>query len=183
MTLLKAEHITKSYAGVHALRDASFELRPGEVHALVGENGAGKSTLVKIISGVYSPDMGNVCWEGQKITAFSPSHARRLGIGIVHQESALLPDFSVAANFVTLHIGVEYDYRDTCRNGFLHSRRKSCVRSRGNEQGIDLACYQVFNIRDLLVRITASVGNDDFFDLIGVLLSIILDLLNHLDSE
>ncbi len=97
--MLEINNIVKTFGGTVALRDVSLEVQPGEFHALLGENGAGKSTLVKIISGVYSPDMGNVCWEGQKITAFSPSHARRLGIGIVHQESALLPDFSVAANF------------------------------------------------------------------------------------
>jgi ABC-type sugar transport system ATPase subunit/ribose/xylose/arabinose/galactoside ABC-type transport system permease subunit len=97
--VLEINKIVKSFGGTVALRDVSLEVQPGEFHALLGENGAGKSTLVKIVSGVYSPDKGNVCWEGQKITSFSPSYARRLGIGIVHQDSALLPDFSVAANF------------------------------------------------------------------------------------
>lgn len=97
--MLELNQIVKTFGGTVALRDVSLEVQPGEFHALLGENGAGKSTLVKIISGVYAPDKGNVCWEGQAISTFSPSHAKRLGIGIVHQDSALLPDFSVAANF------------------------------------------------------------------------------------
>lgn len=97
--MLEINQIVKIFGGTVALRDVSLEVQPGEFHALLGENGAGKSTLVKIVGGVYTPDRGNLCWEGQKITTFSPSHARRLGIGIVHQDSALLPDLSVAANF------------------------------------------------------------------------------------
>jgi ABC-type sugar transport system ATPase subunit/ribose/xylose/arabinose/galactoside ABC-type transport system permease subunit len=97
--VLEINQIVKTFGGTVALRDVSLEVQPGEFHALLGENGAGKSTLVKITGGVYTPDKGSVCWERQKITAFSPSHARRLGIGIVHQDSALLPDFSVVANF------------------------------------------------------------------------------------
>ncbi|MDR2181651.1 MAG: ATP-binding cassette domain-containing protein, partial [Treponema sp.] len=65
--LFRAEHIDKAFSGVHALRDVQFELRPGEVHALLGENGAGKSTLMKIISGVYTRDSGDVYLNGQKL--------------------------------------------------------------------------------------------------------------------
>ena len=97
--MLEINQIVKTFGGTVALRDVNLEVQPGEFHALLGENGAGKSTLVKIIGGVYTPDTGNLTWEGHKITTFSPSHARRLGIGIVHQDYALLPDLSVAANF------------------------------------------------------------------------------------
>jgi ribose transport system ATP-binding protein len=97
--LLQAENIVKTFGGTVALRGVSLEVQPGQFHALLGENGAGKSTLVKIIGGVYTPDKGAVRWEGEPVGALSPSHARRLGIGIVHQDSALLPDLSVAANF------------------------------------------------------------------------------------
>lgn len=97
--MLNINEVVKAFGGTVALRDVSLEVQPGQFHALLGENGAGKSTLVKIIGGVYTPDKGSISWEGNAITTFSPSNARHLGIGIVHQDSALLPDLSVAANF------------------------------------------------------------------------------------
>ncbi len=96
--LLQLEHITKSFPGVVALEDVSFDLYEGEVHALVGENGAGKSTLVKIISGVYQPDSGVVRLAAVERAIRSPVDARRLGISPVHQELALEPALSVAEN-------------------------------------------------------------------------------------
>lgn len=96
--LLELEHITKSFPGVVALDDVSFDLREGEVHALVGENGAGKSTLVKIISGVYQPDAGLIRLLGVPRVIHNPMDARRLGISPVHQELALEPYLSVAEN-------------------------------------------------------------------------------------
>src|SRR2546425_11334792 len=70
--LLRANNIDKSYAGVHALKDASFELCAGEVHALIGENGAGKSTLIKIITGAVEADGGEILLNGSRITHNSP---------------------------------------------------------------------------------------------------------------
>jgi rhamnose transport system ATP-binding protein len=96
--LLKANHITKSYAGVHALKSASFDLRAGEVHALIGENGAGKSTLIKIITGAVEADGGELFLNEQRITANSPQHARALGIAAIYQQPALFPELSVAEN-------------------------------------------------------------------------------------
>ena len=75
VALLKAVNIAKSYAGVHALRDASFELRTGEVHALVGENGAGKSTLIKVLTGAVIPDSGEISLDGARITENSPPNS------------------------------------------------------------------------------------------------------------
>ena len=84
--LLEMKGITKSFPGVHALDNFSFNLRSGEVHALVGENGAGKSTLMKILYGVYTPDEGEILMEGKKVTIKNPSEALKLGIGEVFQE-------------------------------------------------------------------------------------------------
>jgi rhamnose transport system ATP-binding protein len=102
--LLKATELTKSYAGVQALRDASFELRAGEVHALIGENGAGKSTLVKIITGAVQPDSGEVELEGLPIVQNSPGVAKDLGIAAIYQQPALFPELSVAENIA---LGIE----------------------------------------------------------------------------
>ncbi len=96
--LLQADGVSKSYAGVHALRGVSFELRAGEVHALVGENGAGKSTLIKIFTGAVAPDSGRVHVEGQLVEHNTPARARALGIAAIYQHPALFPELTVAEN-------------------------------------------------------------------------------------
>lgn len=96
--LLSLSDIRKSFAGVHALKGVSFDLRPGEVHALVGENGAGKSTLIKVITGAHHPDSGTLEVRGQLITDNDPVRARQLGIAAIYQQPALFPDLTVAEN-------------------------------------------------------------------------------------
>ncbi len=90
--------ITKRYLGVAALMDVSFDVRPGEVHALLGENGAGKSTLMNVASGSTQPDTGSILFEGEVIDHLTPARATQLGIAIVHQHPAVLPDMTVAEN-------------------------------------------------------------------------------------
>lgn len=97
--MLKINQVVKSFGGTIALRGINLEVQRGEFHALLGENGAGKSTLVKLVSGVYTPDSGQILWENVPVTTFSPLHTRSLGIGVVHQDSALISDLSVEANF------------------------------------------------------------------------------------
>ncbi len=96
--LLEMRRITKRFPGVVALADVSFECRAGEVHALVGENGAGKSTLVKVLSGAYPPDEGEVVFDGRPYASLSPEEARRLGIAVIYQDFNLIPELSVAEN-------------------------------------------------------------------------------------
>src|SRR5215207_1358347 len=96
--LLKAENIRKSYAGVHALRTASFELRAGEVHALIGENGAGKSTFIKVITGAVEPDGGAIEIGGELLAENSPAFAKTLGVAAIYQQPALFPELTVAEN-------------------------------------------------------------------------------------
>ena len=81
--------ITKRFPGVLANDKVSFSVKPGEIHALLGENGAGKSTLVKMIYGIMQPDAGEIRWNGQRITIANPKAARRLGIGMVFQHFSL----------------------------------------------------------------------------------------------
>src|SRR5437868_8320047 len=87
--LLRASDVTKSYAGVQALKRASLELRAGEVHALVGENGAGKSTLIKILTGAVQPDGGEILLNGEPLERLTPSAAKALGIAAIYQQPAL----------------------------------------------------------------------------------------------
>lgn len=96
--VLEMKNITKAFPGVVALDDVTFECRPGEVHALVGENGAGKSTLMKILSGAYTADRGRLMLSGKQVSFEHPSQAQRAGISIIYQEFNLLPDRSVAQN-------------------------------------------------------------------------------------
>jgi rhamnose transport system ATP-binding protein len=98
VSLLRATELTKSFAAVRALRGVSFDLRAGEVHALLGENGAGKSTLIKIIAGAHAPDGGTLEIAGEAVTHFTPREAHRRGIACIYQQPALFPDLSVAEN-------------------------------------------------------------------------------------
>lgn len=96
--MLAMKGITKQFYGVKALEDVSFELRKGEVHALVGENGAGKSTLMKVLAGIYSPDEGTIELNGRTIQIGSPQQSQKHGFAIIHQELNLVPYMSVAEN-------------------------------------------------------------------------------------
>lgn len=79
-------HITKKFPGVTALSDISLSLQSGEVHVLIGENGAGKSTLMKVLSGAYSPDEGELLIDGETVKKNSPAISEKLGIGMIYQE-------------------------------------------------------------------------------------------------
>jgi len=83
--LLALRHIAKSFAGVRALRGVDFDLKAGEVHALLGENGAGKSTLIKVVTGAHQPDRGTIAINGQVVEKLSPSLAHGLGIACIYQ--------------------------------------------------------------------------------------------------
>lgn len=96
--ILSLNGIHKIFGGIHALSGVSFNLKAGEIHALVGENGAGKSTLIKIITGAYAPDQGTLEIDGTTYDGLSPNLARDLGIGVVYQEFNILPELSVAEN-------------------------------------------------------------------------------------
>ncbi|ESY77007.1 MAG: sugar ABC transporter ATP-binding protein [Mesorhizobium sp.] len=102
--IVRLENVTKNYRGVPAVRQVSFELRKGEIHALLGENGAGKSTLTKIIAGVVDATSGKMFHKGQEIAYASPHAALEAGIAMVFQETSLVPSMTVAQN---LYLGTE----------------------------------------------------------------------------
>src|SRR5690349_19539370 len=113
--LLEITGVHKRFGGVHALRGIDLDVRPGEVHALVGENGAGKSTLMKIIAGVHRPDAGTLELDGVTTTFASPLAAQHAGVSTVFQEFNLLPERSVAEN---VYLG-----REPRRAGLVDRRR------------------------------------------------------------
>lgn len=96
--LLRMEGIYKGFPGVQALSNVRFELRSGEVLALIGENGAGKSTLMKVLSGIYKKDAGSIIYKGKEVEISSPKAAQDLGISIIHQELNLMPHLTIAQN-------------------------------------------------------------------------------------
>jgi simple sugar transport system ATP-binding protein len=96
--LLEARHVEKHFGRVVALREGNFTLRPNEVHAIVGDNGAGKSTLIKIISGVFRADAGELLIDGKAVTIDNPNEARQLGIETVYQDLALADHLDAAGN-------------------------------------------------------------------------------------
>ncbi len=91
---IEIDHISKSFGGVHALRDVSFDIRPGELHALVGENGAGKSTLIKVLGGNYLPEHGTVKVEGHELKLGDVKASEAVGISVIHQEPTAFPHLS-----------------------------------------------------------------------------------------
>jgi rhamnose transport system ATP-binding protein len=96
--LLQLTSVAKSFGAVRALKGVSFDLKAGEVHALLGENGAGKSTLIKVITGAHQPDGGSIQIDGKDVGRLSPASARKLGIACIYQQPALFPDLSVTEN-------------------------------------------------------------------------------------
>lgn len=125
--LLCMKSITKDFPGVRALDRVDFDLRSGEVHSLVGENGAGKSTLVKIISGAYSKDSGQILMDGRDIDVASPCKARELGINAIYQEPELFPALTVAEN---IFLGIER----ASKAGVMHWRETYAQAAEVNER-------------------------------------------------
>lgn len=147
-------NVSKSFPGVQALADVSFDVKPGEVHALLGENGAGKSTLIKIISGVYPPDSGQMEVDGRAVRFTRPSEAQAHGIATIYQEFSLYPELTVAENIFAGHMpralsGTVLDWRraSSAAEKLLESLDASDlnVRSRvgtlsvGNRQRVEIA--------------------------------------------
>jgi ribose transport system ATP-binding protein len=134
--ILRMLNIRKSFPGVQALKGVDFELRRGEVHALVGENGAGKSTLMKIIMGVYTKDSGDILLEGRPAQIHTPEEAHASGIGMIFQELSLVPQLTVAQNIFLGH-------EPRRRLGFLNGRRlygaaRELMEKYGVQEHVDL---------------------------------------------
>lgn len=96
--LIQLRNLSKSYVGVHALRDLSFEIAAGEVHAICGENGAGKSTLIRLLTGVVSPDEGEILVRGHRLKTGNVQSSEAAGIAVMHQESSVFPDLNAIDN-------------------------------------------------------------------------------------
>lgn len=134
--LVKMKKICKRFGGIRALHEIDFHLNAGEVVGLIGDNGAGKSTLIKILSGVYGPDTGEICFDGRKIHFNGVGHAKSLGIETVYQDRGLVPSFRVADN---LFLG-----REETRFGFLRvNHMKKAAKEAVEGLGIEVQSFSV----------------------------------------
>lgn len=141
---LSITELSKSFAGIPVLKSVSFEIAPGEVHALLGQNGSGKSTLIKCLAGVHRPDSGRIQVSGHTLpAAFAPSEARRFGVAFVHQDLGLIDDMTVAEN---LGIGIGFE-----RSGPLVDWRAQRRRTQEVLETFGLAISPNAVIRDLPV--------------------------------
>jgi ABC-type sugar transport system ATPase subunit len=113
--LLSARGLTKRFAANTVLDDVNFDLRPGEVHAIVGENGAGKSTFIKLLSGIYQPDGGSIISDGEEISFRTPMDSMRRGIIVIHQELSLAPHLSVEENIFLGHFPTRLGFIDRAK--------------------------------------------------------------------
>ena len=137
--ILSMKGITKSFSGVAALKNAALDLKAGEVVALMGENGAGKSTLMKILTGIYSKDSGEIQYMGQEVCFKGPAESEEAGISIVHQELNMMNDLTVAQN---LYIGREE------MNGFLIDDKKMNEKAR-----------ELFKVLKIDINPAEKIGN------------------------
>lgn len=136
--LLQTASISKQFNGISALKNIHFEIEAGEIHGLVGENGAGKSTLIKILSGVYSLDSGQIIWNGQPVEIQNPYQSHQLGITVIHQDRNLIPSFSGIEN---AYLGLDYE----TRNAGLRIDWKK-MRRRVEDKAVDLGIEIDFSL-------------------------------------
>lgn len=101
--ILELQGVTKTFPGVRALDDVHFDLRPGEIHSIMGENGAGKSTFIKIITGVYTPDCGEMLFDGKRVVIHGTRDSQKLGIAAIYQHVTSYPDLTVTENIFIGH--------------------------------------------------------------------------------
>jgi ribose transport system ATP-binding protein len=157
INLLKMRDIVKQYPGVLALDRVSIDLKPGEVHCIVGENGAGKSTLMKILSGAVKKDSGEIFIEDQKVNYSSPFESQQLGIGIIYQDFKLVPELTAAEN---IFLGKEI------KGSFFLSKKEMSLKAAGvlsqlgEEINVELPVNQLSTAERQIIEIAkATVGN------------------------
>jgi ribose transport system ATP-binding protein len=140
--ILRVEGVSKRYGGVHALEKVNFDLKYGEVHALVGENGAGKSTLIKVLGGIIPRNEGTVVFEGREVHFDRPIEALHAGIAIIHQELSMMPSLTVIEN---MYMGRMPGRRGIIRWGQLEQQTRTALRS------IDLHVDPYARVQDLTI--------------------------------
>ena len=153
--LLEMKGIGKTFPGVKALEGVNLTVRAGQVHALLGENGAGKSTLIKILSGAYIKDEGQILWEGQPVEIKSPQDAQRLGISTIYQEFNLAPHLTVAENIFLGHLPMKGLWVDWAQ---VRKRAREILDSLGVSLDVDTPTSELAVAEQQLVEIAKALN-------------------------
>ncbi len=155
---LQVRGCSKQFPGVQALNDVSLEVRPGEIHALLGENGAGKSTLGKVIGGVYTPDAGEMELDGTALRGLDEHMAAGLGIAIVHQEGSLVSQLTVAENVFAGHpVTKSFGRVDRAE---IRRRTKAIMNDMGVEIDPGAMVYSLSAAQAQIVEIAKGLSHD-----------------------
>src|SRR4051794_40678314 len=155
-SILQLTDIRKSFLAVRALKGVSFDLKAGEVHALLGENGAGKSTLIKVITGAHQPDNGTIQVNGNTVEKLTPASAHKLGIAAIYQQPALFPDLSVAEN-IALGLESPSSFRRVRWNERI-ARARELLQRVGAEIEPETEIRQLSMPQQQLVEIARALG-------------------------
>jgi rhamnose transport system ATP-binding protein len=157
--VLELDNISKTFPGVKALSKVKFNLRAGEVHALIGENGAGKSTFIKVITGVHQPDSGEIFLYGKKVTFANPTVARVHGIAAIYQNTTCFPDMTVTEN---IFLGHEYVEHRTKRILWkkMHEKARELLRSIGSNIDPEEKMGSLSVAQQQMVEIAKALSQD-----------------------
>ena len=156
--VVELKNITKRFPGVVALKNMSIGIRPGEIHGLIGENGAGKSTLIKVLTGVHTPEEGEIYVDGQKVVFHNPVQSREAGIACVYQELNIVKQLSVTDN---VFMG-----RAVKKNGLLdyprmYEEAKQALTTLGHpEIDVKMECGKLGTGQQQMVEIAKAVSLD-----------------------
>ena len=155
--LLSVRRVSKRFPGVTALDGMDFDVRPGEVHALVGANGAGKSTLIKLMAGFYSPDEGEITVEGRRLPA-DPAAAHAGGVATIHQEHHLVPHMSVAENIMLGRWPVR---RGLLAKSVMRGRARAALDRVAPELDLDVPALALSPAEGQMVEIARALSEDN----------------------
>jgi ribose transport system ATP-binding protein len=184
--MLKLTGISKGFPGVQALKGVSLEVKPGEIHGLLGENGAGKSTLIKIVAGAYAPDQGEITFDGAPARWSSPREAKRHGVHVVYQEFVLFPQLSVAENIFVGHelrnrLGLVDHARMRREAGQLLQRLGVSLDPRASVGTLSVADQQMVEIaRAMVHRVKLLVLDEPTAVIAGQEVTLLFDRLRRL---
>ena len=157
--MIEMNNISKAFSGNQVLKNVQFEITKGEIHALMGENGAGKSTLMKILTGIYSRDTGEIRVNGNPVVFKNPKEAEQAGIAVIHQELNILPDLTVCEN---LFLGREKTYGKT---GFLKTSQmkkeaKAALKELGLDMDVDTPASQLSVGKQQIIEIAKALSTN-----------------------
>jgi len=154
--LLQTKNLSKCFGKMYALSDINFNIGVGEIHGLVGENGAGKSTLIKVLTGVYALDEGEIIWCSEKVNVNNPKHSREIGINVIHQDRHLVPAFTGIEN---AYLGIEYEKKFGYAVDYKKMRRKveSIIEELGIKVPLDLPASALTPPQQTLLEIVRAM--------------------------